>query len=602
MKGIMWVGSRFLRTFSLCALPLLILSAVYAQRREVVVVTGVYEPAPLEEADRSVRVIGVRDQLLLSNSIIDLLRLDPSIDLRQRAPGGIQADVSVRGGTFGQTLVLLDGLRLNDAQTGHHNLDLPLPLEGVSRIEVLRGAGSTLYGSDAVGGVINLVTAPPESSEIRLRTGVGNFGVNQQRLTASAVRGRWTQLLSASRDFSSGFRPNRDYRNLTLASSTGLSTALGTTSLLLGHSDRPFGAQNFYGNYPSWERTRVWYGAIRQPLGERTQVSFAGRRHTDLFVLYRDRPQVFTNRHLTEAYQLAFRRREDLGANTRLHYGAEGLRDRIQSTNLGRHRRHSGALYGAADFRALGRFSLSLGAREQFYGSRQSAFSPTAAAGLWLNRRLKIRASASRAFRLPSYTDLYYQDPGNRGSPDLRPEKAWSYETGAGWYLSDRLQADLTLFHRRETDGIDYVRRSPADIWRATNIQRLRFTGLEAAFTARLRRLQTLEFYYTALRGARESLGDLQSRYVFNYPVHSGLAGYQAALPAGLALRFRLGVTQRLGRDAYSLADVYLARTRGRLRPFLQLTNLGNTRYEEILNVAMPGRGVLAGLEYAFSF
>jgi len=100
--------------------------------------------------------------------VADFLKLDPSVDLRERAPNHIQADLSIRGGTFGQTLVLVDGMRVNDAQTGHHNLDLPLPVESVERIEVLKGSGSAFYGSDAVGGVINLITREAEFSEVRL--------------------------------------------------------------------------------------------------------------------------------------------------------------------------------------------------------------------------------------------------------------------------------------------------------------------------------------------------------------------------------------------------------------------------------------------------
>ncbi|MDZ4800090.1 MAG: Plug domain-containing protein, partial [Bryobacteraceae bacterium] len=120
-------------------------------RRDTVVVTGTWQPLALEEADRSVRALPLDKLRLVTDTFTDLLRLDPSIDLRQRAPNGLQGDVSIRGGTFGQTLVLLDGLRLNDVQSGHHNLDVPVPLEAVGSVEVLKGSGSTLYGSDAVG-------------------------------------------------------------------------------------------------------------------------------------------------------------------------------------------------------------------------------------------------------------------------------------------------------------------------------------------------------------------------------------------------------------------------------------------------------------------
>ena len=139
----------------------------------MVIVTGSFDPVPLEESERPVRVFDTKAMSLVTNTFADFLKLDSSLDLRQLAPNGLQGDLSIRGAGFGQTLVLIDGLRLNDVQSGHHNLDVPVPLEAVSRIEVLKGSGSTFYGSDAVGGVVNLITRPPEHSEIRLRAALG---------------------------------------------------------------------------------------------------------------------------------------------------------------------------------------------------------------------------------------------------------------------------------------------------------------------------------------------------------------------------------------------------------------------------------------------
>lgn len=580
---------------------LLCISAVFAQevRRESIIVTGTAEPLPLEESDRSVTLLPVRDQALLFNTVADFLRLDPSLDLQQRAPDGVQADLSIRGGSFGQSLILLNGLRMNDAQTGHNNLDIPIPLESISRMEILRGSGSTLYGSDAVGGVVNIITEPPERTEFRLRTSAGSFGLNQQRGSLAVATGRLSEQLTFSRDFSSGFAPDRDFRNLSFASSTHLSTSLGASDVVLAYGDRPFGADQFYGNYNSWERTKTWYASLRQELGKKTQASFSFRRHGDEFVLYRDRPWIFTNHHTTENWQASLRRRETLSPNTGLNYGVEAFRDSIVSNNLGRHDRGRAAAYASLDFRALRRFSLSLGAREELYRNFSAQLSPTASGGVWVSHRLKLRGSVSRAFRVPTYTDLYYHDPANIGSPWLRPERAWSYEGGLDWNAGDRLRGDLTVFERSERDGIDYVRRSPDELWRAANIQNLHFTGVEAAATVRLAGAQQLDFRYTGLRGAQEALGGLFSKYVFNYPKHSGVASWQASLPGNMLVRTRLGVLDRRARDTYALWDIYGAYGRGRVRPFLQFTNLTSTRYEEIPGIAMPGRAVVGGVEIA---
>jgi iron complex outermembrane receptor protein len=562
-------------------------------RRDVVVVTGTYDPVPLEEADRAVRALPVgAAERLLSSSFADFLRLDSSFDLRARAGNGVQGDLSIRGGTFGQTLVLVDGLRMNDAQTGHHNLDLPLPLYTISQIELLKGAGSAYYGSDAVGGVVNVITRAPEATEFRLRAALGSFGVNEQSGSAAAVWRNLTQQFAFSRDFSSGFLADRDYRNLSLASITRARTRLGATYLTLAHNDRPFGADQFYGRFNSWERTRTWYAAARQELGRRTEVSFAYRRHTDLFVLYRDRPDIYTNRHAVQSAQAAVRRRETLPRRFTLSYGAEAYRDAIVSGNLGDHTRTRGALYAALDARALGRFSFTVGGREELYDGGRRQFSPTVNAGFWASQRLRFRGGVSHAFRLPNYTDLYYHDPANVGSPNLRPEKAWSYETGLDWNAGSRLRGDLTVFARRERDGIDYIRYSPTDVWRAANFARRNFAGLETSVALAPARGQRIELRYSALRGTEET-----AKFAYNYPVHSGVALWEAALPKALAARLRLGALNRRGRDPYALWDSSLAYTRGRLRPFFQLANITAVRYEEIQGVVMPGRAVTGGVE-----
>ena len=589
--------ARHFAVLLLCLVPLAGQSPQPASRHETVIVTGVFEPIPLEDADRPVTLVDAKSLELLSGSIADFLRLEPSVDLRERGASGTQVDVSIRGGTFGQTLVLLDGFRMNDAQTGHHNFDLPLPLEAVSRIEILRGSGSTMYGSDAVGGVINFVPTKPVLTEARIRGGVGNFGINQQSGVLSFVRGDFTEQLAVSRDFSSGFQPNRDYRNLALFSSTSIPTARGSTRVTLAHNDRPFGADQFYGPYNSWERTRTWFAGVRHEFGKKTEASFAFRRHTDHFILFRDRPEIYTNRHALAGYQASIRRREPLGENSRLFYGIEGYRDSIVSNNLGNHLRGRGAVYAAFDARALKRFSFQAGAREEMHRWGQGQFSPTLSAGYWLGSKAKLRAGVHRAFRMPSLTDLYYHDPANRGSPDLRPERAWTYEAGIDAILGRQVRGELTFFQRNEQDVIDYVRSSPTDIWQATNIQRLRFRGIEAAILAPLGRSQEVDLRYTGLRGFRDPFAGLESRYAFSFPLNSGIVSWRSRLPYSLIARSRVGVIERYGHDTYGLWDLYFARAGGRIHPFIQLGNLTNTQYEILTGVPMPGRSVVVGLE-----
>ncbi len=565
-------------------------------RQENLVVTGTYLPAPLEEVDRSVEAIAVGESRPLYANWADALRLDASVDLRQRAPG-VQADLSIRGSSFGQTLVLVDGLRVNDAQSGHHNLDLPIPFESIDRIEVLHGSGSTLYGSDAMGGAVNFITAPAAATDVRLGLAGGNFGTNEENGSAGWLGRRASEELSFTRDFSSGFMPDRDYRNLALASESHLKTELGDSAVLLGLSDRPFGADQFYGNFPSWERTKGWFVGATQSLGAQTEAAFGYRRHTDEFVLFRDQPAIYENNHVTESWQAALRRHDALAQNATLFYGVEGYRDTIDSNNLGNHARDQGALYLDLDVRAWRRFSFSAGTREEAFTGTHAEFSPSVSGGYWISRHLKLRASASHAFRLPTYTDLYYSDPANVGNPNLLPETAWGYDGGVAWNGGARWTGEVTMFQRRERNGIDYIRSSPTDVWRAANIDRLNFTGVEAAARVKAGSGQSFEVGYTGIYGAQQALAGIQSRYVSDYPVDSFSAGWLGKVPRAVQGRVRLGVVRRYQQSAYPLLEVSLGRQFAHVQPYVQFTNLTNTGYEEIPGVRMPGRAVVAGVE-----
>ncbi len=566
------------------------------EQKQTIVVTGVYKPVPLMEADRSITVINLDRQQLLGSALVDFLAEDASVDLQERGPDGTQADVSIRGGTFEQTLILLDGWRMNDVQSAHHDMDLPITMQAVSSIQILHGSGTTLYGSDAVGGVVNFVTREPRATEMFLQAAAGNFGINQEAGTFSIAQPNFGEELDFSRDFSTGFLPDRDYRDLALDSITYGHTSLGATQILLAHNDRPFGANQFYGNFNSWERTRTWFAGIRQAVGRRNEVSFAFRRHTDFFVLYRNRPWVYANHHADRSYQAAWRHHQRLSMNTQLYVGLEGFRDSIRSNNLGEHLRNRAAGYAALDVRPWRRFSFTLGAREETYGSLHGEFCPSISGGYWIDSRLQWRAAVERAFQLPTFTDLYYHDPATLGNPNLKPQRAWNYETGFDWYPRARWAAHITLFERQDRDGIDYARTPGSAVWRAMNIDNLTFQGVELAVGTRLHRSQQIQFSYTALHGSRAPARILQSRYLFNYLVNSAEMTWLGTLPGGLIARSRFGVLQRIHQSPYALWDMAVARSLGRLRPYLQVSNLTNTFYEEIPNVPMPGRTVVVGL------
>jgi outer membrane receptor protein involved in Fe transport len=330
---------------------------------QYVTVNSSVEPMPLNEPARSFRTFDLTQPgiLELYNSPEDLLRLDPSINLQERAPGGVQADISIRGTTFEQTLILVDGLRINDPETGHLNLDIPLPLEAFSGIDVLHGSGSTFYGSDAIGGAVNLITQQPSHSEVAMKLGGGTFNATEQHLRAdwiNASRGvLQAERLTASRDTSDGFfyqtpggayENDRGYHANAAASDTFLSSAAGCTEVLLATSDRPYGANLFYGDYDSKERTKSWFGAVRQGLAHDVSADFAYGRHTDEFILLAAAPSVYENNHVATTWQSDLRQTSQLAPNIDLAYGLEADGESILSNSLGHHARNQGAAHGSS--------------------------------------------------------------------------------------------------------------------------------------------------------------------------------------------------------------------------------------------------------------
>jgi vitamin B12 transporter len=562
-----------------------------------VIVLGSPIPVSEQESARAVMSLDTQRAPLAFHQIEDYLRTDSSVDIQQRGGAGIMADISVRGASFEQTLVLVNGLRMDNAETAHFNLDLPIPLLTVERLDVLHGDGSTLYGSDAIGGVVDVRTTQPADTSLRLKTGAGSFGENEQALVGSIAEKNWSDVLAGDREFSTGFMTDRDYRTENASNELRFASALGHSDILFAGDDRAYGANQFYGPYVSWERTKGWFAALNQQLNANTQVSAAYRRHSDIYLLTRDEPNGYKNQHIDHGFEGAIRDQRVLVKNLTLASGLEEDTDQIVSTNLGQHGRNRGAGYAALEWLQPGRGSFSLGAREEIFDGGRSVFSPMISATRWLSKTTTLHASAGHGFRIPTFLDLYYSDPSTLGNPNLKPESAWNFDGGVSWFPTPRMAATVTAFYSRQHDTIDYTRATEADPWQASNLPGVRFTGVEASIAWQPRSSERLMVSWTNLVGAQSALHGLQSEYVFNYPVNNARIDWTQQVSRQVVLNTRLGVVQRFEKSPYAVWDVSLARQLGRFRPYLQMSNLTNTGYEEIVNVRMPPRGFVGGFE-----
>jgi iron complex outermembrane receptor protein len=568
--------------------------------RQTVVVTAAATAVELGTVTRTLVVI-TREEIaaLPVQSVADVLRLTSSVDVRERGERGVQSDFSVRGAGFGQMLVLVDGVRINDAQSGHHNGDIPVPLQSVERIEVLYGPGSSLFGADAFGGTVNVITRPSAPASLILQGGSFGFGAVQGQ--AAATHGDISEALAASANRSSGFTYDRDFKTAVVQSRTAFGEATHASVSFLW---KAFGANNFYGgNAPSREWTNQTLLAADHRLGEargwRLDADASYRTHGDHFIFNQRLPALSDNSHRTHAAVATLKASRRLGSGSTATAGAEAGGDWIRSTNLGDHayRRVS----GFAEWRRVVSPAMQLDAslRVDRYSEFGAAWSPSLGAGWWPSAAVRVRASAGRAFRVPTFTERYYSDPANLARPEVGPEKAWAGEGGVDLFLRNGWLAQATIFGRADRDVIDWLRPTIADRWRTYNVRNVATRGIELSLRKSLPRGSFVQAAYTGLDLDATAVTQL-SKYLLDYAPRSFVGSASMQGPGGLRLAPRIEYRRRTrssGRTDYVVLDARVARrVSSLLDVWVEGTNLLDRTYQEVAGVAMPGAAMTVSL------
>lgn len=527
------------------------------------------------------------------------------VDLLARSPA--QADVAIRGGGVEQVLVLVDGVRVNDAQTGHFDLDLAVPLDDIERIEILRGPGSAVYGADAFGGVINIVTRRRARTGMAARADGGSFG--SVGAAASAHYGGDAVRAGATAEHrrSDGHRPGTDYEITTAHATVEAPLAGRPLRARVGVARRAFGAAKFYTSpeapFDEFETTRVlsaavaWDAPVSAPFA--LEPRLAVRRHDDDFVLQRDDPAFYRNVHRT--WQLGGELTARYAAErVRLVVGGEAYRDVLESTSLGDRDAERAALFAEAGTGRSGGSLLSAGLRADWHSAFGAFVAPSVAAAHWLRPDFHLRASVGRAFRAPTWTDRYYSDPANVGDPDLDAERGWEGELGAE-LAAGRAAVSLSGFVRTTTSLIDWARPAgadPTEPWRTMNIESATFRGLELAVEG-----LTLLGARAAARGTvvsfdAETGGDFESKYALRPLTRQLSLDVEPPTIAGIDLFLRGTYARRPGEDGHARVDARLARAFGAARVFVDATNLTDTDYLDVSRMPAPGAAIRVGLEW----
>ena len=571
-----------------------------------VVVTGSRIPDHLSRIGQSVSVISREEiEVFPADNISDLLETTSGVDVRQRGTHGVQADVAIRGSSFEQTLILVDGVPVSDSQTGHHNLDLPVNLEDVERIEVLKGPGARMYGQNAMAGVINIITRDVDRSSVGAYGTTGDYDYAHVGGHGAFKTGDMAHRVSASRRSSTGYMEDTDFDINTLFYKGVIHSGSHKYQLGLGYTEKDFGAYSFYSDtFPNEREQTETLLAYSSAHFKMADVEFMPqifwRRHDDDFKIEIG-GDWYRNEHRTDAYgvQLSSRIKSELGTTA---FGGEIASENLQSASLGDHDRERSGVFLEHKLCPVERFTFGLGASAMHYSDWGWEYWPGAESNVELTDRLNWFASIGRSFRVPSYTEWYYDTPANQGNPDLKPEQAWTYETGLYWRKPGR-GANFSLFLRDAEDVIDWSRLSDQDPWKVRNISESTTQGFElgldfypAAFSD-TKLLSAVNMAYTYLDSDWDT-GELESKYVLDHLRHqlhgSIILDWLDHLTQTVLARYE----KRTVGDSHIVVDTRLAYTWHNWEIFVEATNLFDEEYVESGFVPMPGRWIIGGAKF----
>ena len=579
---------------------------------------------PFRESARNINIITQKDiQHIPSISIPEILSYVPGIDIRQRGPLGVQSDIGIRGGSFEQTLILINGIKMTDPQTGHHAMNIPLSLNNIDHIEVLKGPGARIYGQNAFSGAVNFITSVPlrRSAGIRLYGGQhGLFGGNIDL----SLPGKFGNYISISRDVSDGYRHNTDFKISNLFYQSNLEIKGGQLELLAGLSGRKFGANGFYAS-PDYTEQYEEVSTSLLSVGFRKKINHFSisprvywRRNKDNYFFVRNQPEIYENLHYTNVGALEINTSwiNSLGqTGMGIEYRRESIRgDWVRngektSSNLDGYERQNFGIFLEHQFK-ISRLDLTPG----IFVSHNSDFNWNAFPGIDLGYNispaLRIYGNIGKTYRIPTFYDMYYQSPVEQGNPDLKPEEAISYELGIR-FMNPAIHAELNVFYQNAIELIDWVAIPSSDttfIWEASNFSHIKRSGIEIANELVMENILKDRFFIKKIQISYNFINsdlqekDLTSRYVLENLRHQLILGVDHKIFWQIHHHFKARFNQRVDASSYWVLDsrIYWNNPRGHT-VFVEATNLADTKYTEVMT-PMPGRCFRAGLAYQFDF
>jgi vitamin B12 transporter len=518
------------------------------------------------------------------------------VQISRRGPGETSYDISMRGSNFEQVLVLVNGVPLSNPQTGHFNCDFPFSIEDIERIELIRGGTSTTYGSGAFAGMIHIILK--KKKDLRFSASTGEHRFSSTRLQAGKAFKNTGLHLSVDKSKSSGFHEGREFDQLKLNAGGFYSKGNTEVDLYAGYLQKDFGAQGFYAPYPSYEEIKsyLYQFQFRQTYKNfKYSVTYSNNLHKDYFLLDRNQSDFFSNNSDTTLQHLNFSAAYQ-GKRIISSAGIEFKRETMNSSGMGDHKRNRGAIFLNLNYITNRKGGIDLGIRRNILSGGNSTFTYYSGIYQRFGEGFLIKVGYGKSFRIPSFTELYYQSPANIGNTLLKPEICHNLETCFS-LLKGAHQFDLSLFYRKQRNILDWIRYPGNSLWLAKNIDTNDILGVE--LTHRFQLARTYIDWAVERLTATEKQTGFESKYGLRFPDFS--FKFNLVQPIGKTFNIAVHYTYKRIYETTEkghFMDVVIGVPLGKFEINLRADNVFNTIIEELPGLKIPGRWIYLSIQY----
>ena len=590
--------------------------------KEITVVSSPRIELPFSENSRTIQVIS-KEEITESpaNNVAELLQQLAGIDIRRRGVSGMQADLYIRGGGFDQTLLLIDGIKVEDAQTGHHTMNMALPIEVIERIEIIKGSASRVYGQNAFSGAINIITSKVAENMVSVSLESGSYKQQNASVTISRKNEDQSVLFHYSNNSSDGHKYNTDYKNENYFLKNSFEIKGLPIDMISSFNERKFGANGFYASPEAIDQYEETQASL---LGFSTKIisnnfiikpKLYWKRNQDMYVYLRDNPSVYRNLHITNKIGAELNGSYESN-NGITGFGVDISSIKLSSNNLGERKRTMVNLFLEHQMKfAENKIDVTPGVAFSYFSDvstnqnyqnnffRNFFMYPGIDIGYVLNDDVKLYSNIGYTYRVPTYTDLFYTSPTTIGNENLKPEKAFTKEIGLD-YTKGNFNFIFTLYNRDASDVIDYVKNVESAPWEAFNIREINTKGYELGLT--------YNFYVASFLNHSIKIGysnikdDLKqtdfnfSRYSLNSLKNHLTTSYSFEIKKNLKSSIIYKYAERNFGEDYSVMDIKVSYTLKKYNLYITANNLFDTIYSETNLVEMPGRNILLGLNVKF--